>query len=142
MDQAFNPDDEKISNSRAHSALVEMNLQLIYTTNYDNIIERAFKLKKRDCYTVANIDDIAAAPIGATRVVKFHGTFSDDESLVLTEGSYFNRLDFESAIDIQLRADTLGHSLLFIGYSRKEWPPRLFFFPQSIKVQAPDRLGE
>jgi XTP/dITP diphosphohydrolase len=87
-----------------------MNVQLIYTTNYDQIIERAFKLKKRDCYTVANIDDIATAPIGATRVVKFHGTFSADESLVLTESSYFNRLEFESAIDIQLRADTLGQA--------------------------------
>src|SRR5262249_44014608 len=64
MDQAFNPSDDKIRNSRAHSALVEMKLQLIYTTNYDKIIERAFKLKKRNCYTVANIDDIATAPIG------------------------------------------------------------------------------
>jgi hypothetical protein len=128
MDQAFNPGDDKISNSKAHSALVEMNLQLIYTTNYDKIIERAFKLKKRDCYTVANIDDIATAPIGATRVVKFHGTFSDDESLVLTECSYFNRLDFESATDIQLRADTLGHSLLFIGYSLNDLNIRYLLF--------------
>jgi hypothetical protein len=50
-------------------------------------------------------------------VVKFHGTFSDDASLVLTESSYFERLEFESAIDIKLRADTLGKSLLFVGYS-------------------------
>jgi hypothetical protein len=94
-----------------------MKLQLIYTTNYDTIIERAFKLKNQPCHTVANIDDIGTAPIGTTRVVKFHGTFSDDASLVLTESSYFDRLEFESAIDIQLRADTLGRSLLFLGYS-------------------------
>jgi NAD-dependent SIR2 family protein deacetylase len=117
MDKAFDPSDDKIAESRAHSALVEMKLQLIYTTNYDTIIERAFKLKNQPCHTVANIDDIATAPIGATRVVKFHGTFSDDASLVLTESSYFDRLEFESAIDIQLRADTLGRSLLFLGYS-------------------------
>ena len=117
MDRAFNPSDEKIAKSRAHSALVEMNLQTIYTTNYDTIIERAFELRDHPYHTVANIDDIATAPMGTTRVVKFHGTFSDDASLVLTESSYFDRLDFESAIDIQLRADTLGRSLLFIGYS-------------------------
>lgn len=117
MDRIFNPNDEAIKTSRAHSALVEMDLPLIYTTNYDRIIERAFELKKVSCHTVANIDDIATAPPDATHVVKFHGTFSDDASLVLTESSYFERLEFESAIDIKLRADILGKCLLFIGYS-------------------------
>jgi len=117
MDRAFNPRDEQIERSRAHAALVEMKLPLIYTTNYDEIIERAFELKGRPCHTIASIDDIASAPSDGTHVVKFHGTFSDDSSLVLTESSYFERLEFESAIDIKLRADTLGCSLLFIGYS-------------------------
>lgn len=117
MDRLFNPTDEAIESSRAHHALVKMNLPLIYTTNYDRIIERAFELRKVPCHTIANIDDIAIAPSNATHVVKFHGTFSDDASLVLTESSYFERLEFESAIDIKLRADILGRCLLFIGYS-------------------------
>ena len=47
----------------------------------------------------------ATAPADATHIVKFHGTFDDDASLVLTESSYFDRLEFESAIDIKLRAN-------------------------------------
>jgi len=117
MDRLFNPTDEAISSSRTHSALVEMELPIIYTTNYDRIIERAFELREIPCHTVASIDDIATAPPNATQVVKFHGTFSNDASLVLTESSYFDRLEFESAIDIKLRADMLGKCLLFIGYS-------------------------
>jgi hypothetical protein len=117
MDKAFNPRDEDIARSRSHTALVEMGLPLIYTTNYDEIIERAFELKGRPCHSIANIGDIVRAPRNATHVVKFHGTFSDDASLVLTESSYFERLEFQSALDIKLRADTLGHTLLFIGYS-------------------------
>jgi hypothetical protein len=117
MDRLFNPTDDKIKTSRAHTALVEMKLPLIYTTNYDRIIERAFELRDTPCHTIANIDDIATAPADATHIVKFHGTFSDDASLVLTESSYFDRLEFESAIDIKLRADILGKSLLFVGYS-------------------------
>jgi len=35
--------------------------------------------------------------------VKLHGTFDDDASLVLTETSYFDRLEFESPIDIKMR---------------------------------------
>jgi hypothetical protein len=57
------------------------------------------------------------APPNTTQIVKFHGTFDDDESLVLTESSYFDRLEFESALDIKLRADMLGKCLLFVGYS-------------------------
>ncbi|HEV2915282.1 MAG TPA: SIR2 family protein [Pyrinomonadaceae bacterium] len=117
MDRLFNPTDKAIRSSRAHNALIEMDLPLIYTTNYDRIIERAFELNKVPCHTIANIDDIAIAPPDITYVIKFHGTFSDDASLVLTESSYFDRLEFESAMDIRLRADILGRSLLFIGYS-------------------------
>ncbi len=117
LDRRFNPADELIEKSRAHAALVDMGLPLIYTTNYDRIIERAFELKGVPCHTIANIDDIAASAPDATQVVKFHGSFDDDASLVLTESSFFERLEFESAIDIKLRADILGKTLLFIGYS-------------------------
>ncbi|HEY7289747.1 MAG TPA: SIR2 family protein [Vicinamibacterales bacterium] len=116
MDRLFDPSDDAIRGSRAHSMLVDLRVPLIYTTNYDRILERAFELRNVNCHTIANIDDIGAAPPDATQIVKFHGTFSDDASLVLTESSYFERLEFESALDIKLRADTLGKSLLFLGY--------------------------
>src|SRR5207249_3109444 len=35
----------------------------------------------------------------------------------LTESSYFSRLDFESPLDVKLRYDMPGRSVLFIGYS-------------------------
>lgn len=117
MDRSFNPSDAEIEASVAHTLLAQMKLPLIYTTNYDRIIERRFELLHLPVCTIANIDDIASAPADATQIVKFHGTFSDDESLVLTESNYFDRLEFESAIDIKLRADMLGKCLLFIGYS-------------------------
>ena len=118
MDRRFNPSDDQIRESRAHGALVEMKLPLIYTTNYDRIIERAFALRGATSHTIANLDDIASAPTDtSTQIVKLHGTFDDDASLVLTETSYFDRLEFESPIDIKMRADILGKTLLFIGYS-------------------------
>lgn len=142
MDRAFNPLDEKIAQSRAHAALVEMRLPLIYTTNYDGIIERAFELKGRPYHTVSNIDDIASAPSDVTHVVKFHGTFSDDASLVLTESSYFDRLQFESAIDIKLRADTLGRTLLFVGYSLSDVNIRYMLYKLHKLREQVKRVGK
>ena len=128
MDRLFDPSDDTIRASLPHARLVDLKVPLIYTTNYDRIIERAFELRGAACHTIANIDDIATAPAEATLVVKFHGTFSDDASLVLTESSYFERLEFESAIDIKLRADTLGKSLLFVGYSLDDINIRFLLF--------------
>lgn len=56
------------------------------------------------------------------------GTFSDDASLVLTETQYFDRLAFESPLDIKLRADMLGKSLLFLGYSFSDINLRLMLY--------------
>ena len=52
---------------------------------------------------------------GVTRILKLHGDLDNENSLVLTETSYFERLPFESPVDIKLRSDTLGKSILFIG---------------------------
>ena len=49
--------------------------------------------------------------------MKFHGDFAEDDSIVLTESQYLNRLDFESPLDVKLRADLLERSALFIGCS-------------------------
>jgi hypothetical protein len=116
MDRLFNPKDDKIKASRSHQALVNMKVPIIYTTNYDRIIETAFKLRNVSCHVISSIDDIATAPLNTTQIVKFHGSFDNDASLVLTESSYFDRLEFRSALDIKLQADMLGKCLLFLGY--------------------------
>ena len=117
LDKKFNPADEQIKSSKAHTAITKMDLPVIYTTNFDNIIERAFQINKKKYRVIRNLGDIATRSSEVTEIVKFHGTFEDDESLVLTEADYFDRLDFETPLDIKLRADILGKTLLFIGYS-------------------------
>ena len=117
MDRLFDPHDDEIKASRSHMALPAIGFRRIYTTNFDNIIERSFKLKGLPFHVVSNMGDISTAPRDTLQIVKFHGTFTDDDSLVLTETNYFERLEFESPLDIKLRADILGRSLLFIGYS-------------------------
>jgi hypothetical protein len=143
MDKLFYPKDADILASRAHMALVEMRSPLIYTTNFDDIIERAFRLKRVPCHVVAGIRDIADAKPESTLVVKFHGTFADDESLVLTESSYFERLEFESALDIRLRSDILGKTLLFLGYSFSDINIRYMLYKLNklrAKGNLPDQL--
>lgn len=157
MDRTWSVSEEKVKESRLHQLIVQLDFPLLYTTNYDNNLEAAYRLHGRDYVKIANASDIAQAADARTQIVKFHGDFEDDSSLVLAETDYFDRLDFESPLDIKFRADALGRTLLFIGYSlsdlnirlllhrlwrtwresgrERERPPSFVFLPQPDPVQ-------
>ncbi len=128
MDRNWNVDEERIRASELHRQIVELNFPFIYTTNYDNNLERAFDVHKRPFSKVSSMLDIASAKPDRTHIVKFHGDFSDDSSLVVTESHYFERLEFESPLDLRLRSDALGRSILFVGYSLKDLNLRLLLY--------------
>jgi hypothetical protein len=79
----------------------------------------------RDYVKIANTRDIAKANDTVTQIIKYHGDFEDDQSLVIAETDYLNRLGFSSPLDIKLWADALGRTLLFIGYSMSDLNIRL-----------------
>lgn len=158
MDRTWSVSEERVKESRLHELIVRLDFPLLYTTNYDNNLEAAYRLHRRDYVKIANASDIAQATDARTQIVKFHGDFEDDASLVLAETDYFDRLAFESPLDIKFRADALGRTLLFIGYSlsdlnirlllhrlwrtwresgrERERPPSFVFLPQPDPVQS------
>jgi hypothetical protein len=117
MDRNWKVSEETVRASRMHELIVRLEFPIIYTTNYDRNIEAAFEAHSRDYVKVANARDIAKTRDGVTQIVKFHGDFEDDESLVITETDYFERLAFQAPLDIKFRSDALGKTVLFIGYS-------------------------
>lgn len=117
MDRNWNVSDEKIMASAVHRAIVELGFKTIYTTNYDSNIERAFQLHGKEVRKIVNVKDFLAVGVNERQVVKLHGDFEDDKSIVLTETDYFNRLSFDSPLDIRLRSDVLARPVLFVGYS-------------------------
>lgn len=117
MDVSWNVDDAIIKASEIYSNIVNLNIPIIYTTNFDRCIERAYALRGKKYIKITKVEDLCKHCTDETQIIKFHGDFDDDNSIVLTESSYFNRMDFESSLDIKLRSDILGKSLLFIGYS-------------------------
>lgn len=116
MERNWRP-GRSLKSSQIHKYIVDLEFPIIYTTNYDSLLEDAFKIHGRDFTKIVSVADLTSIRNGATQIVKFHGDFSDDRSIVLSESSYFERLNFESPLDVKLRADLLGRSVLFIGYS-------------------------
>lgn len=128
MRQEWKVRPETIRSSPIYRSLVEMNCPIIYTTNYDHTLEMAFESYEKEYKSIVAVEDLVGISPSATQIVKFHGDFTNDQSIVLTERSYFDRLDFESPLDIKFRADILGRSILFIGYSLSDINIRLLIY--------------
>ena len=69
---------------------------------------------------IVTAKDVAPARDGVTQIVKLHGDFDDDPSIVIAETDYLDRLSFESPLDIKFRVDALAKPILFVGYSMSD----------------------
>ena len=125
MDREWEVPRDRVRESRIHQLIVSLDFPLIYTTNYDRNLEVAFELHERPYVRIANARDVAQAVGHGTQIVKFHGDFDDEESLVFTETDYFSRLSFDGPLDVKFRADAMGRTVLFIGYSMQDMNIRL-----------------
>jgi hypothetical protein len=125
MDRNWKVSQERVRSSKVHQLIISLGFPIIYTTNYDRNIEAAFDAAGAEYTKITNAGDIAKAHGDVTQIVKFHGDFDDDPSLVITETDYFNRLAFDSPLDIKFRSDALGKTVLFVGYSMSDMNIRL-----------------
>jgi hypothetical protein len=118
LHKRMDPDDADLKNSKLHNALSNLSLcDMIYTTNYDNFIERSLSLNNVANVAICSEHDLSQRLKGKRQVVKFHGDFNYPEKMVLSESDYYKRMNLEDAMDFKLRSDILGKAALFIGYS-------------------------
>jgi hypothetical protein len=126
-----------------HKALAALGWKTIYTTNYDQHIERALGDAGKSAVSLARLDDfIQPCPPGSCQVIKFHGDVDAPETLVLSENAYFQRLSLQSAVDQRLRADLLSHHFLFIGYSFRDVNIRYIWHRMDEMRQSYQRAGD
>ncbi|GGX23065.1 SIR2 family NAD-dependent protein deacylase [Undibacterium macrobrachii] len=141
MDRTWHSPDIKVETSKVHEHIANSKFPIIYTTNYDRWVELAFDHYKKPYKKIVSVADLTSISGKGTQIVKFHGDFDDDKSIVLDETSYFERLGFETPLDIKLRSDVLGKSVLFIGYSLTDINIRLLFYKLSKLWKTNDSGG-
>jgi hypothetical protein len=117
MDRNWSIADEALKGSRVHQLICNLDFPIVYTTNFDRNLETAFRLNGKEFVKIVNAKDVARIKDGVTQIVKFHGDFDNDQSIVIAETDYLDRLSFETPLDIKFRSDALGKTILFVGYS-------------------------
>lgn len=119
---------QEVAQAAVHRAIVELGCDLIYTTNFDGFLEQAHRGMNKRYRAIRSAKSMVDLDEDAVHIVKLHGDLSSPKTMVFTETSYFERLSFESPLDLKLRADALGKSLLFIGYSLSDINIRYLLF--------------
>lgn len=128
MDTRWHTSSIDVRSSEIHNLILQLDFPVIYTTNYDRWMERAYSEADKPCRKIISVRDLAGPDCGETLIIKFHGDFDDDDSIVLTESSYFHRMSFETPLDLRLRSDSLARPVLFLGYSLHDVNTRYLFF--------------
>ena len=103
-----------------HSAMSTMNVNTVWTTNYDCLLEKAFQNR---CYNVIASDSDLGKPRSQNQleIIKIHGDVKQNlEDIVLTQQDYDNFIFKKPAIAQRLRATLLEKSILFIGYGYRD----------------------
>jgi hypothetical protein len=140
MTRSFDSDEAEAlrKKSRTHQALAALDWRTLYTTNYDKHAEGALQDAGKKVSVLASFADFQGVrEPGACEVIKFHGTLAQPSTIVLTESSYFQRMALEAPADQRLRADLLGNSFLFIGYSFSDFNIRYIWYRMhQLRVQS------
>lgn len=107
-------------NTDNQQLILAMNPPIIYTTNYDEGIEQTAEMISRAYYKISCLKDIVEMPHTANIIVKFHGDFTAEDEIVLTENDYQKRMAIENPLDVIFRSHLLGKRIFFIGYGLRD----------------------
>ncbi len=97
----------------------------LYTTNFDDLLERTFAWAKRPCQVVAGPEDLQGWRFDEVQgrfeprfpVYKLHGTLERPATLVLSETDFQRRSNLAAhPIDLRFCSDAVGREILLVGY--------------------------
>ena len=104
--------------SPAHEALAKLPLDLVWTSNYDSLVEEAFRtLGRRVRVKKSSKSFVEAGAKAETTVFKLHGDLTDPNTVVITRDDYRNYARRYPGFRDRLRSDLSERTFLFLGFS-------------------------
>lgn len=102
----------------AHLAFCRLPFDIVCTTNFDFLLERAYEAVQRPCQPVVEQDQLAvrSSPSQVT-LVKLHGDLHHPQHLILTEQDYVTFFDKNPLLATFLGNLLIQRTALFVGYS-------------------------
>jgi hypothetical protein len=110
---------EFVTATPSHEALVALGLPLVFTTNYDELIEHAHIQAGLPIRVSADEEEFKAhiSQHPARHLVKLHGSVNRPATMVLTRDDYSRARSSRREMLAHLRHEMANSSLLFVGFS-------------------------
>lgn len=106
------------SESQAHEALARLPLDLVWTSNYDSLVEDTFtKARRKVRVKNSSAKLLEAGSRAETTVFKLHGDLDDPDTIVITRDDYRNYTRKFPGFRDRLRSDLSERTFLFLGFS-------------------------
>jgi hypothetical protein len=104
-----------------HSVLSSLPLRTIYTTNYDKLLEAAFRAKNvLDPSVVVYPQQLGYIAEDELRIIKLHGDIDHPPTIVLTRSDYNRYADRHRDFVRQLESSINERSMLFVGFGLQD----------------------
>ncbi len=116
-----------------HRLIAQLPIQAIWTTNYDTLIEDAFRTEHKHVDVKISPENVAQSRPGIDSVIfKMHGDVSLPHEAVLTKDDYETYHVKRQLFTIRLQSDLITLSFLFLGFSFTD--PNIDYILSRIKV--------
>ena len=104
--------------SENHRLIANLPLHTVWTTNYDILIEQAFREAQKRVDVKISKEDLAITLPGRDAIVyKMHGDISRPSDAVLTKEDYETYNTNRELFSVKLQGDLVGKTFLFLGFS-------------------------
>lgn len=105
----------------SHYLISKLDVGRIWTTNYDDLLEKAYQRGNYDLEVVTNDKQLNNTDLSKTQLIKMHGSLSnisdDYDDIILLESQYENYEESRKDIYNLLKNDIRNKSFLFFGVS-------------------------
>lgn len=116
----------------SHATLAQLPIDLYWTTNYDNLLERALREAGQQVQVKSAAGSLTTTTPGADATVhKLHGDLNDPGNIVITRDDYEEYVDKRLDYRNQLQSDLTARTFLFIGFSFTD--PHLSFILSELR---------
>lgn len=128
--------------SENHHIIVNLPLSMIWTTNYDTLIEDTyFKVKGKKCYVIKDDSGFSFTDAKAElTLIKMHGDHSHPKDIVITRDDYEKYDKRHPVMTSAFQSALSERSFLFLGFSFTD--PNLQRFLGQIRVNFGDSARE
>jgi CheY-like chemotaxis protein len=107
--------------SPVHEAICGLPLHAFVTTNYDNLLETAFRNTGRKVHAITDEHEIGLwNESDEAQLLKLHGDIDSSRSIVLTEQDYFRSMHERPAFRRKVVELFCHRTVLFVGFSMRD----------------------